>query len=153
MTQPTSKEPEHSVNSAEAFEYLEVLTTECGRYTDPNYLAEMLRVYLHEEVQNLASYSRQALECLDLYFSQHAQATEYNTDHLMKEFIPALGAYLGQVVVEQLGGKWIVREPLMRSVVVVAERELRPFRHAYQCIYQGVSLTTFYEEAQRLNAI
>ena len=152
MAEPTANEPEHSLNSAEAFEYLEVRTTEGERCTNPVYLAEMLRVYLHDEVQNLASYSRQALKSLDSYFSQHSQVNEYNTDHLMKEFIPALGAYLGKVVVEELRGKWIAREPLMRSVVVVAGRELHPFGHAYQCIYQGASLTAFYDGAQRLNA-
>ncbi len=107
----------------------------------------MLVVYLHTEIDNLHEYSRASLKSLDDYLRNRPQAGQYSTDHLIKEFIPALGAYLGQVVVKRLSASWASGSPLMRSTVKIRDRRLYPFRHAYRVVYQDQSLVQFYDSA------
>ncbi|ABF87602.1 hypothetical protein MXAN_1900 [Myxococcus xanthus DK 1622] len=45
---------------------------------------------------------------------------------------PAVGAYLGNVLVRRLGGQWIPRKKLEESQVRVGKRVWLPFLRAYR---------------------
>ncbi|EDX71720.1 hypothetical protein MC7420_2386 [Coleofasciculus chthonoplastes PCC 7420] len=113
-------------------------------YANPSDLAEQLVVFLHTDVEEVFTYSRSALEKLDTFFTEHPQKLEYKEQHLQKEFIPALGAYLGEVIVQELGGDWLVREPLLKSTVTINDREVAPFQYAYQVVYDDKKLLDLY---------
>lgn len=116
-------------------------------YTIPGHLAAQLVVYLHTEVEEVFTKTGKALSALDHYLAIHPQQIEYKPAHLMEEFIPALGAYLGEVLVKELGGQWIVRKPIGQSVVKINGHEISPFRQAYQAIYENAKLKDVYDSA------
>jgi hypothetical protein len=69
--------------------------------------------------------------------------------------IPALGAYLGMLLVYGLGGKWMPRRNLDEAAVVVGDRAWLPFLRArhylqYRDAPLDFSLTQLFREARRL---
>jgi hypothetical protein len=132
---------------AEAFEFQDVRSPDGDPFSSPEALADMLVVYLHTEIDGLEDYSRRSLQLLDDYLQKHPAAEAYSTEHLMMEFIPALGAYLGHVLVKQLSASWDIASPLMRSGVRVGNEVIYPFRHAYRCVYKEGALAQFYDNA------
>jgi hypothetical protein len=67
---------------------------------------------------------------------------------------PAVGAYLGNVLVRRLGGQWIPRKKLEESQVRVGSRVWLPFLRArrYMQSRQSLldySLTQLFREAER----
>lgn len=132
------------------FENQVVLSPDGEPYSNLADLAELLIVFLHTDVEEVFNYSQLALEALDNYFSEHPQKLEYKSEHLIKELIPALGAYLGEVLVHELGGNWIVREPLLKSTVVVNGRETSPFKAAFKVIYEQEKLLDIYNSLKAI---
>jgi hypothetical protein len=68
--------------------------------------------------------------------------------------VPAIGAYLGQVLVRNLGGTWIPRQKLDEAQVLVGNRVWFPFVRArhYMRSCQSLldySLTQIYRAAER----
>jgi len=68
-----------------------------------------------------------------------------------------VGAYLGQVLVHHLGGRWIPRKELMETGVRVGHRVWLPFvrAHRYMSSCESLldySLTQLYREAERHRA-
>jgi hypothetical protein len=118
--------------------------------TDLKELAEMLVVFLQEEVADATDYSRTALAALDAHFAEHTQRKEYKPEHLNKEFLPALGAYFGEVLVRNLKAKWVKREPLPRSTVKHGDAEVSPFEVAYRSIYEGARLADAFDRLAQL---
>jgi hypothetical protein len=49
------------------------------------------------------------------------------------------GAYLGEVVVRHLDGRWAPRDPLLDTAVIVGQRTLLPFRRAAQRLRGGAA--------------
>lgn len=133
-----------SIELEDNFENQVVLSPDGEPYSDPTDLAELLIVFLHTDVEEVFNYSQSALEALDSYFGKHPQKLEYKHEHLIKELIPALGAYLGEVFVRELGGNWIIREPLLKSTVVINGKEISPFKAAYKVIYEPARLLDIY---------
>lgn len=117
--------------------------------TDLSDLAEMLVVFLHGEVNEASEYSRAALEAIDAHFAEHPQRVEYKPEHLNKEFIPTLGAYLGEVLVRNLGAEWAAREPLPKSTIRLGGTEVSPFESAYGSVYEGTKLADVYDSLAR----
>lgn len=118
--------------------------------TDLADLAEMLVVFLQGEVNEADEYSRAALEAIDSHFAQHPQLKEYKPEHLNKEFLPALGAYLGEVLVRNLKAKWVVGEPLPQSTVKLGDTEVSPFEVAYRSVYEGAKLSDAFDRLAQL---
>lgn len=146
----TQAEPVSTPESApeeelQRFENQIALSANGVPYKNLGDVAETLVVYLHTEVKEIFAYSRSALVALDTYFAEHPQALEYSSEYLLEEFIPALGAYLGEVFVRQLGGEWIKQDPLLKSVVKVKEKEIPVFRIAYQVVYGDAKLVEKYD--------
>jgi hypothetical protein len=113
-------------------------------------LAEMLVVFLHGEVDEASDYSRAALEAVDEHFAKHPQRKEYKPEHLNEEFLPALGAFFGEVLVRNLKAKWVEREPLPRSTVKHGDTEVSPFEVAYRSVYEGAGLAEAFDRLARL---
>jgi hypothetical protein len=70
--------------------------------------------------------------------------------------VTSLGAYLGMVLVHQLGGRWVPRRKLDEAAVVVGDRAWLPFARARHQVQsrQAVldfSLTQLYRQALRLS--
>jgi len=68
--------------------------------------------------------------------------------------VPAIGAYLGEVLVRHLGGRWIPRQKLEEAQVLVGHRVWLPFVRArnYMRSRQSLldsSLTYLYRVAER----
>jgi hypothetical protein len=118
--------------------------------TDLSSLAEMLVVFLQGEVNEAFEYSRAALEAIDRHFAEHPQRVEYKPEHLNKEFIPTLGAYLGEVMVRNLKAEWVAREPLPKSTIRLGDTEISPFESAYRSVYEGARLSDVYDSLARL---
>jgi hypothetical protein len=118
--------------------------------TDLGELAEMLVVFLQEEVADATDYSRAALEAIDAHFAAHPQTAEYKPEHLNREFLPALGAYFGEVLVRRLKAKWVEREPLPGSTLKIGDTEVSPFEVAYRSVYEGARLSEAFDRLARL---
>jgi len=70
-------------------------------------------------------------------------------------FLPALGAYLGNVLAANLGGRWVPRKNMEESYIVLGSRAWLPFLRARRCIggteqdVMDYSLTKFYRAAEQ----
>jgi hypothetical protein len=129
----------------ENFESQVILSFDGIPYTNPQDLAEVMVVFLHTEIEEIFTYSRSAIEALNVYFNEHPQRLEYQQEHLVKAFIPALGAYVGEVLVRELRGEWVVKEPLLKSTVIIDGKEVSTFEVAYQVVYEDQSLLDVYD--------
>ncbi|HVE83082.1 MAG TPA: helix-turn-helix domain-containing protein, partial [Myxococcales bacterium] len=68
--------------------------------------------------------------------------------------VPPIGAYLGEVLVRNLGGEWVPRQKLEESQVRVGHRAWLPFVRAWRYMRTDqslldYSLTQLYREAER----
>ena len=73
---------------------------------------------------------------------------------LREPAVPTIGAYLGEVLVRNLGGRWIPRQKLEEAQVLVGNRVWLPFLRArhYMTSRQALlehSLTQLYRIAER----
>jgi hypothetical protein len=155
LPRPSEEAEDVTVDGAsaeEAFEEFErqpVANPEGKPAKHPREMAENTVVYFHGKVEEVFDYSRESLEALDRYFAAHPQAKEYSREHLFKEFIPALGAYLGEVLVKRLGGKWVKRQPILKSSVKVKTMELAPFWIAFHVVYGDAKLAEAFDSAAK----
>ncbi|HYO56871.1 hypothetical protein [Archangium sp.] len=117
-------------------------------------LAEHLVAMLHTEVPSVLKVTPESLTDADFYFWREdfpkTRLREVIDEHVM----PAVGAYLGQVLVHHLGGQWIPRRSLGEAQVLVGERVWLPMvrAHRYMRSRQSLldySLTQLYREAER----
>lgn len=115
--------------------------------------AEQLLALLHTEVPSVMDRSPESLPHID-WNSWHMSWGCRFTPEQRSRLIPALGAYLGMLLVYGLGGKWMPRRNLDEAAVVVGDRAWRPFLRARHYL-QGrdapldYSLTQLFREAQR----
>lgn len=133
----------------EGFERQTALNPEGQPAKHPREMAENIVVYFHGKVPEVFDSSRDSLQALDEYFAAHPQVVEYTREHLFKELIPALGSYLGAVLVKRLGGKWIKRQPILKSSVKVKTMELAPFWIAFHAVYGDAKLAEAFDSANK----
>jgi hypothetical protein len=107
-------------------------------------LAENLVVYLHMDIKEIFSYSLDSLTALDNYFLKHSQKIEYKEEYLRRTFIPVLGAYLGEVIVRNLKGSWIIRKNILKSAVLLNGSEVAVFESAVKVVYESLKLSELY---------
>jgi hypothetical protein len=116
--------------------------------------AEQLLALLHTEVPSVMDRSPESLPLID-WNSWHGAWGARFTPEQRARLIPALGAYLGMLLVYPLGGKWMPRRNLDEAAVVVGDRAWLPFLRARHYL-QGrdapldYSLTQLFREARRL---
>ncbi len=132
--------------TVDEFEARQILTPSPNStpYTDPSDLADGLVIYFQEEVGGLIDFDTAALATADSHFAAHPPKLGLKRDFLLNDYIPTIGAFLGEVLVREGGGTWIVREPIMKSRVAIGERETDPFWIAHQAIFDCSNLQDAY---------
>jgi hypothetical protein len=116
--------------------------------------AEHLVVILHTEVPSVFKETPESLTEVDFYFWREDLPKTRLREVLDEYVVPAVGAYLGRVLVYNLGGKWIPRQKLMETGVLVGDRVWLPFVRAHHYLRScesllDYSLTQFYREVER----
>ncbi|MBU8901026.1 hypothetical protein KRR26_36105 [Corallococcus sp. M34] len=117
-------------------------------------LSEGLVAVLHTEVPSIMDETPESLTDLDFHFWKTHFPERYTRDVIEGHTIPALGVYLGDVLVRRLGGTWVLREKMDESQVRVGKRVWLPFLRArrYMQSRQSLlefSLTQYFKEAER----
>ncbi|WNG23411.1 hypothetical protein F0U62_04715 [Cystobacter fuscus] len=117
-------------------------------------LAEHLVALLHTEVPSVFKETPESLTEVDFYFWREEFPKSRLPESIEQYAIPAIGAYLGQVLVRHLGGSWIPRKKLEEAQVRVGNRVWFPFVRArhYMGSRQALldySLTWLYRVAER----
>jgi hypothetical protein len=119
--------------------------------------AEHLVVMLHTDVPSVLEETPESLTDADYYFWREDFPKTRLREVIDEHVVPAVGAYLGQVLVHNLGGRWIPRKNLMEAQVLVGDRAWLPFVRAQRYLRScetllDYSLTRLYREAERHRA-
>ncbi|HYO55895.1 hypothetical protein [Archangium sp.] len=119
-----------------------------------SYLAELLVALLHTQVPSVFEATPESLTDADFYFWCEEFPTSRLREAIEERAVPAIGAYLGQVLVRHLGGQWIPRNKLMEAQVLVGQRVWLPFVRAQRYMHSrqallDYSLTRLYRVAER----
>ena len=119
--------------------------------------AEHLVAMLHTDVPSILKGTPESLTDVDFYFWRDDSPRRRLRELLDEHVVPAVGAYLGQLLVQGLGGRWIPRQQLMEAQVLVGSRVWLPFvrAHHYLRSQQSLldySLTQLYRAAERHRA-
>lgn len=123
-----------------AFRDQEIRTEDGQKFDRPGSLAEMLIVYLHEELPPILNYSEDVLKALNEYLQRVPQQENYSYVHLFQQFGPALGAYIGELLVRLYQGEWQSRQPLMHSMVLINDQPIDVFAIAYNILFKDMAL-------------
>ncbi|HYO51362.1 MAG TPA: hypothetical protein VEU50_01050, partial [Archangium sp.] len=118
------------------------------------YLAEHLVALLHTQVPSVFKETPESLTDVDYQFWRENFPEVFERHKIDEHAVPAVGAYLGQALVRNLGGQWIPRKKLGEAQVRVGQRVWFPFvrAHRYMRSRQSLldySLTQLYREAER----
>ncbi|NTX67748.1 hypothetical protein HUA74_44615 [Myxococcus sp. CA051A] len=117
-------------------------------------LSEGLVAALHTKVPSIMDETAESLTDLDFYFWRENFPERYGRELIDSHTAPALGAYLGNVLVRRLGGTWVLRQKLEESQVRVGKRVWLPFLRARRYMQSRLSLldyslTQFFHEVER----
>ncbi|HYO70945.1 MAG TPA: hypothetical protein VEU33_33195 [Archangium sp.] len=117
-------------------------------------LAEHLVALLHSQVPSVFEATPESLTDADFYFWREEFPKSRLREAIDEHAVPAIGAYLGEVLVRHLGGRWIPRRRLEETQVLVGNRVWLPFVRArnYMRSRQSLldcSLTWLYRVAER----
>jgi hypothetical protein len=118
------------------------------------HLAERLVALLHSEVPSVFKETPESLTDADFYFWHEEFPRTRLREVIDAQGVPAVGAYLGEVLVRNLGGRWIPRRNLMEAQVLVGDRVWLPMLRAqrYMASRESLldhSLTYLYRVAER----
>ncbi|PTL77859.1 hypothetical protein [Vitiosangium sp. GDMCC 1.1324] len=119
-----------------------------------SYLAEHLVALLHTKVPSVFKETPESLTDVDYQFWREEFPRVFERQRIDAHAVPAIGAYLGEVLVRNLGGTWIPRQKLEEAQVLVGSRVWFPFvrAHHYMRSCQSLldhSLTQLYRTAER----
>jgi len=117
-------------------------------------LSEHLVALLHTKVPSVFEETPLSLTEVDYQFWHEEFPRVFERYDIDAHAVPAIGAYLGQVLVRNLGGQWIPRQKLEEAQVRVGKRVWLPFvrAHRYMRTCQSLldySLTQLYRTAER----
>lgn len=107
------------------------------------------------EIPGLKSGGPPSLTALDCHFWQYEYGKDMKRENLEATLIPGVGSYLGELMVNELGGRWVPRQNRDEAYVVIGDRAWLPFLRARHCLgadrecVLNYSLTKFYREAER----
>ncbi|WIG94596.1 hypothetical protein [Myxococcus sp. SDU36] len=106
-------------------------------------LSEGLIAGLHAKVPSIMDETPESLTDLDVYFWRENFPERYERQLIDSHTAPALGAYLGDVLVRRLGGTWVPRRKLEESQVRVGKRVWLPFLRARRYMQSRQSLLEY----------
>ncbi|HYO52109.1 hypothetical protein [Archangium sp.] len=117
-------------------------------------LAEHLVALLHTKVPSVFEATPGSLTDVDYQFWHEDFPRVFERHDIDAHAVPAIGAYLGQVLVRNLGGQWIPRKKLEEAQVLVGNRVWLPFVRAWRYMRScqsllDSSLTQLYHVAKR----
>ncbi|HYO68580.1 MAG TPA: hypothetical protein VEU33_21110 [Archangium sp.] len=117
-------------------------------------LAEHLVALMHTKVPSIFEATPESLSDVDYQFWHEDFPRVFEQQHIDEHAIPAIGAYLGEVLVRNLGGRWIPRRKLDEAQVLVGSRVWLPFVRAHHYMRScesllDFSLTQLYRAAER----
>ena len=117
-------------------------------------LAEHLVALLHLEAPSVFKETPESLTDVDFYFWREGFPERRIRENVDTLAVPAIGAYLGEVLVRNLGGQWIPRKNLLEAQVRVGNRVWLPFVRAWRYMRScqallDHSLTHLYRVAER----
>ncbi|QRN95347.1 hypothetical protein JRI60_40765 [Archangium violaceum] len=118
------------------------------------HLAERLVALLHSKVPSVLEETPESLTDVDAYFWCEDFPRVFERERIDEHAVPAVAAYLGEVLVRNLGGQWIPRKKLGEMQVRVGPRVWFPYvrAHRYMRSRQSLldhSLTQLYRVAER----
>jgi hypothetical protein len=116
--------------------------------------AEHLVALLHTQLPSVFEATPESLTDVDFHFWHENFPEVFERQRIDEIAVPAIGAYLGQVLVRHLGGQWLPRRKLTEAQVRVGQRVWLPFvrAHRYMRSRQALldySLTQLFREAER----
>lgn len=116
--------------------------------------AEQLIALLHDKVPEVLEQNAAALTAIDFHLLQYRYPESFPRHDIEQSLLPAVGGYLGKVMVRELGGRWVPRGTLDETQVVIGDTAFLPFLRArhYLLSTQSLldhSLTQFYRVAAR----
>ncbi|MFY0573762.1 hypothetical protein ACN28S_04765 [Cystobacter fuscus] len=122
-----------------------------GRYAS---LGEHLVALMHSRAPSVLEGTPESLTDVDHHFWSENFPETFEQRDIDERAVPAVGGFLGEVMVRHLGGKWIPRKKLEETQVLVGNRVWFPFAraHRYLSSRQSLlehSLTQLYRVAQR----
>ncbi|MET0649827.1 MAG: hypothetical protein ABW208_24715 [Pyrinomonadaceae bacterium] len=125
---------------------------EAARYSD--LYAEQLAALLRKDVPAVMEGGPDSLPRIDYHFWRFDYPGTFPREDIESDLVRAVGAYLGEVMVNHLGGRWVSRRNVDESQVVVGERAWLPFLRARRYLHSkesalDYSLTQFYRAAAR----
>lgn len=125
---------------------------EVARYSE--LYAEQLAALLHKEVPGVMEGGPESLPGIDYHFWHFDYPGTFRREDIENDLVPAIGAYLGEVLVNHLGGRWVPRRNVDESQVVLGDRAWLPFLRARRYMQSkqsalDYSLTQFYRVAVR----
>ena len=117
-------------------------------------LSERLVALLHTQVPSVLRHTPESLTDADYHFWHQHFPESFARRKIDELAVPAVGGYLGEVLVRHLGGQWIPRRNLMEAQVRVGSRIWYPFlrAHRYMRSRQSLldcSLTQLFRVAER----
>ena len=117
-------------------------------------LAEHLVALLHTKVPSVFDASPESLTDVDFQFWHEEFPRVFERERIEALAVPAVGAYLGQVLVRHLGGQWVPRQRLEEAQVRVGRRVWLPFVRAGRYLRScpsllDYSLSQLYRVAER----
>jgi len=117
-------------------------------------LAEGFVAGMHAQIDGLHDDAPACLIALDRTCWRRDYSRQRARPAFRDRLVPGLGAFVGQTLVDQLGGRWVPRRDRARAVVVVGARAYQPFARAEQYLAsrQAVidySMTKLFREAAR----
>ncbi|QRN99109.1 hypothetical protein JRI60_08845 [Archangium violaceum] len=117
-------------------------------------LAKHLVALMHSKVPSVFEATPESLTDVDYQFWHEDFPRVFERHEIDAHAVPAIGAYLGQVLVRNLGGQWIPRQKLEETQVLVGTRVWFPFVRAWHYMRScqsllDSSLTQLYRVAER----
>jgi len=106
-------------------------------------LAEHLVALLHTKVPSVFKETPESLTDVDYQFWHEEFPRVFERRDIDEHAVPAVGAYLGQVLVRNLGGQWIPRKKLEEAQVRVGNRVWLPFLRAHRYMRSRQSLLDY----------
>jgi hypothetical protein len=116
--------------------------------------AETLVALLHAELPEVAEDSSAVLSRLDAHFWRTGLVNRVDRRWIERVLWPALGAYLGEILSGELGGRWRAGARLEDSTIALGDRAWKPFERARRFLQShraaiDYSTTKFFREAER----
>ncbi|MFL5346918.1 MAG: hypothetical protein ACJ8AT_19215 [Hyalangium sp.] len=98
--------------------------------------AESLIAILHTQFSSVAGQEPGSIIEVDDYVDRErwAEFKEYMVPAKRDRLVPMLGAYLGELLIKHLSGRWVPRRSLLESAVVVGSRAWLPFLRAHHLL-------------------